>query len=89
MNEAEIHHTENVQQHLKQVELLLHRHALLETVVHRQEMPREERHALVDTLLHKQHLAALQRKLDGLHPADIAYILEALPIEQRLQVWEL
>ncbi len=85
----ENHYTENVQSHLKQVELLLHKHALLEEVVHKQEMPRPDRHALVDTLLHKQHLAELRRKLDSLHSADIAYILESLPIEQRLLVWDL
>jgi len=86
---SENHHTENVQEHLKQVELLLHKHALVETIAHKQELAREDRHVLVDTLLHKQHLAELQRKLDELHPADIAYILEALPIEQRLLVWDL
>src|SRR4030067_3432412 len=83
------HYTENVQHHLKEVESLLHKRALVEEVVHRQEIPREDRHVLVDTLLHKQHLAELHRKLDSLHPADIAYILEALPIEQRLLVWDL
>lgn len=83
------HYTENVQDHLKEVESLLHKHALVEEVVHKQELPREDRHALLDTLLHKQHLAELQSKLDSLHPADIAYILEALPIEQRLLVWNL
>lgn len=83
------HHTENVQDHLKQVESLLHKHALLEEVAHRQVIPREDRHAVVDSLLHKQHLAELHRKLDTLHPADIAYILEALPIDQRLLVWGL
>jgi magnesium transporter len=83
------HYTENVQDHLKQVESLLHKHALLEEVAHRQIMPREDRHAVVDSLLHKQHLAELRRKLDTLHPADIAYILEALPIDQRLLVWDL
>src|SRR5450759_4278726 len=67
------HYTENVQDNLKQVESLLH----------------EDRHALVDTLVHKQHIAELRRKLNSLHPADIAYILEALPIEQRLLVWDL
>src|SRR4030067_2749218 len=85
----ESHYTENVQDHLKEVESLLHKHALVEEVVHRQEIPREDRHVLVDTMLHKQHLAELHRKLDSLHPADIAYILEALPIEQRLLVWDL
>src|SRR3989338_8117480 len=85
----ESHYTENVQDHLKQVESLLHKHALVEEVVRKQEIPREDRHALVDTLLHKQHLAELRSKLDDLHPADIAYILEALPIEQRLLLWDL
>ena len=85
----EHHITDNVQSHLKQVESLLHKHALLEAVAHRQAMPREDRHTLVDTLVHKQHLAELRHKLDSLHPADIAYILEALPIEQRLLVWDL
>jgi len=85
----ESHYTENVQDHLKQVESLLHKHALLEAVIHRQELPRNDRHDLLDTLVHKQHIAELKRLLDSLHPADIAYILEALPIEQRLLVWEL
>ena len=83
------HYTENVQDHLREVESLLHKHALVEEVVHKQELPREDRHTLLDTLLHKQHLAELRHKLDGMHPADIAYILEALPIEQRLLVWDL
>ena len=87
--DQEHHYTENVQEHLKQVEALLHKHALLEEVIHRQELPREDRHALVDTLVHKQHLAELRAKLESLHPADIAFILEALPIEQRLLVWDL
>jgi magnesium transporter len=83
------HYSDNVQDNLKQVESLLNKHALLEEVIHRQELPREDRHALVDTLVHKQHLAELRTKLDSMHPADIAYILEALPIEQRLLVWDL
>jgi magnesium transporter len=45
-----------VQDNLKQVESLLRKHALLEEVIHRQELPRKDRHALVDTLVHKQHL---------------------------------
>ena len=36
-----------------------------------------------------QILAELQRKLDELHPADVAHILEALPLEERLTVWQL
>jgi magnesium transporter len=74
---------------LQQVQRLIDKQALVEAVAHQQEMPRAERHALVDTLLHKRHLAELREKLGGLHSADIAYILEALPIEQRLLVWDL
>lgn len=33
--------------------------------------------------------AELRAKLDRLHAADIAYILEALPLEERLAVWDL
>jgi len=82
------HQTENVQDHLQQVQHLLEKQALVETVTHRQELPRDERHELLDKMLHKRHLAELREKLDELHSADIAYILEALPIEQRLMVWD-
>jgi magnesium transporter len=44
----------------------------------------------VQALLREQQPpAVLRAKLDALHPADIAYILEALPPEERLQVWDL
>jgi magnesium transporter len=33
--------------------------------------------------------AELRARLDTLHPADIAYLLEALPLEERLAVWNL
>src|SRR5512146_2302814 len=77
---------EDLKENLREVQELLHRHALVEGLVGRQEMPR---HALVEQLVHKQHLAELRAKLENLHPADIAYILEALPLEERLVVWEL
>jgi magnesium transporter len=86
---TEHHYTDNVQDHLQQVQHLLEKQALVENVTHNQALPRNERYQLLDTLLHKQHLAKLREKLDDFHPADIAYILEALPIEQRLMVWGL
>ena len=49
-------------------------------------MPKQ---GLVEQLVHKQHLAELRAKLDALHAADIAYLLDALPLDQRLQVWDL
>ena len=36
-----------------------------------------------------QMLADLRARLDRLHPADIAVVLEALPLEERLIAWDL
>jgi magnesium transporter len=38
---------------------------------------------------HKAKTAELRARLDALHPADVAYLLEALPLEERLAVWNL
>ena len=48
-----------------------------------------ERHGPVEQLMHSQQLAELRGRLDRLHAADIAFILEALPVEDRLVVWDL
>jgi magnesium transporter len=77
---------ESLQESLQQVIALLNKHKLIEGLVHKQDMPKQ---ALVETIVHRQNLAELQKKLDVLHPADVAYILEALPLDQRLDVWEL
>lgn len=77
---------ESLQDRLAQVVELLHRHKLVEDLTHRQE---GQHHDLVENLVHRQNLAELQRKLDELHPADIAHILESLPLEDRLTVWQL
>ena len=77
---------EDLQQDLDRVRELLRRHRLVESVVERQPGPRQD---LVESLVHKQHLAELRGALDEMHPADVAYILEALPINERLTVWEL
>ncbi|HEX7954300.1 MAG TPA: magnesium transporter, partial [Burkholderiales bacterium] len=78
--------TQGVHEALDQVRGLLQKHRLVEDMVHKQDMPR---HELVESLVHKQNLAELQNKLDKLHPADVAYILEALPLDERLVVWDL
>lgn len=77
---------DNLETHLAQVQTLLARMQLVEELAHRQEGPRQD---LVEDLVHKQNLAELQHRLDELHPADVAYILEALPLDERLLVWDL
>lgn len=42
-----------------------------------------------DALRRVRNLEAISALLDPLHPADVAYILEALPRAQRLVVWDL
>ena len=77
---------DDVQPHLREVQRLLARHKLVESLVSRQEMPRQN---LVENLVHRQHLSEVERLLEHMHPADIAYILEALPQDERLIVWSL
>ncbi|MCP8464813.1 magnesium transporter [Pseudomonas sp. ZM23] len=77
---------ESLQDRLNQVVDLLHKHKLVEDLTHRQE---GQHHDLVENLVHRQNLAELQRKLEELHPADIAHILESLPLDDRLTVWQL
>ena len=45
-------------------------------------------HELIEAVLHKQHKGRLQDKFAQLHPADIAYILESLPLDQRQIAWD-
>lgn len=77
---------ESLQDRLAQVVELLHRHKVVEDLTHRQE---GQHHGRVENLVHRQNLAELQRKLDELHSADVAHILEALPLDDRLTVWQL
>jgi magnesium transporter len=64
---------ESVQESLQQVQALLGQEPFAE--------PKDRAAA-------RRHLGELQSLLETLHPADVAYILEALPREQRLIVWE-
>jgi magnesium transporter len=82
----EIKPQESVQESLQQVIALLAKHRVVEHLVHHQAM---RRHELVESLVHKQNVTELQRKLEALHPADVAFILEALPLGDRLDVWHL
>jgi len=85
---------ERVQDALAEITALLRRHRLVEGLVHEQleHAPVGEggdRNGLVESLVTRQNKAELQRRLDRLHPADIAYVLEALPLDERLYIWEL
>jgi magnesium transporter len=77
---------DELQQNLRDVQELLLRQKMAEDLVHRQDAPTLTQ---VDQLVQKPHLSELRARLDSLHPADVAYILDALPLEERLGVWGL
>ena len=80
---------DDAQRALERVESLLRRADRVEAVTHRQLHGEDEsRHKLVAALTHRQHEVELERELDRLHPADIAYLIEALPTDHRLVVWQ-
>ena len=79
---------EDAQEALEHVQELLRRQHLVEELVHRQEAG-DTRAPLVEALVHRQHDAELGALLEDLHPADIAFILESLPKEDRQAVWQL
>jgi magnesium transporter len=77
---------EDLQEDLHDVQTLLERQRMVESVAERQAGGDEDANeAPVDG----QHEAELRAKLDSMHPADVAYLLEALPLEDRLTLWDL
>ncbi|HEY9097464.1 MAG TPA: magnesium transporter [Thiobacillus sp.] len=77
---------DNLENSLEQIQMLLATMRQVEEYVLRQGGMRED---LTNNREHVQQLAELQRRLDELHPADIAYILESLPLNERRLVWGL
>jgi magnesium transporter len=90
---------EEAQRALVRVQALLERQRRVESLVQREQSNREQSHreqataaddkkALVEQLVHRQHLSELKSIIDRLHPADVAYVLEALPRDDRMVVWD-
>lgn len=71
---------------LREVTTLLDRQALVNQLVARTDT---RKHALVQALVERQHAAELEKKLNSLHPADAAFVLESLRHEQRIAAWRL
>lgn len=76
---------ESLQESLQQVISLLDKHGLEETAYRQEALPLPS----VDLMAHELNLTELQVRLDSLHSADVAYILESLPLDQRLLVWDM
>jgi magnesium transporter len=71
-------------QALEDVTRLLEKHRVLTTFTHRQEGPKRD---LLEQLQQRQNLTELQARVNPLHPADLAHVLERLTPEERLLIW--
>ncbi len=80
------HSQDKLNEHIQLVRDLLNKQKLIETMVDQHESRNRD---VVQSLVHRQHLAELDSKLQRLHTADIAHILDILPIEDRLRIWDL
>src|SRR5262245_30802418 len=74
-----------LQQTLDNITRLLDKHRVLETLASRQEGPKRD---LLENLQHRQNLAELRKRVRATHGADLAFVLEALPPDDRRTVWE-
>src|SRR5690606_13453393 len=77
---------EDLHAQLQRIIYLLRKYKLVEGFVNLQKTTNQE---VAESPIQKQNLEELKQLLDKLHPADIAYILEALPLEERLIIWNL
>ncbi len=71
---------------LEQIDLLLGKENLTENIRDTEDL---KKYNLINNLTNKENLKSLNNLLSHLHSSDIADILEALPLERRLAVWEL
>ena len=75
---------------LERIQELLHDHPILADLSGREESRDQAQLGdLIEQLIGRYDLAAIRETLDPLHPADVAFVLEALPRNERLVVFEL
>jgi magnesium transporter len=71
---------------LEKIDFLLGKQNEVENMVDTED---SAKHKLIKNLANKENLKSLKNLLNNLHPSDAADILEALPIDRRLAIWEL
>src|SRR5690349_8146041 len=79
-------HHRHLEQARDQLSALLSRQAVERELVERSPQPS---HDVVAQLVVRQQQAALEQRLRGLHPADIAFVLESLEPAGRAGAWAL
>lgn len=79
---------EDAQQALQKLQGILKRQEVVEALAHRQ-FEDDERSNLLEGMVHRQHENEIRAIINNLHPSDIAFILESLPVNERQAVWQL
>jgi len=79
------HHT-SLEATLREIQALMERQEVVSQLVAREHTGKQE---LVQALVARQQAVELETKLNRLHPADAAFVLESLPAEQRDAAWQL
>jgi magnesium transporter len=74
----------NVHQTFDDISELLEHHRALEALAQRQDVTGR---GVAAQLQQRQNVVELRRRLRGLHPADVAFVLEGLAPDDRLQIW--
>ncbi|NGM88550.1 magnesium transporter [Parapusillimonas sp. SGNA-6] len=79
---------EDAQSALQRLQAILKRQEVVEALA-RREYEDDDRSNLLEGLLHRQHENEIRAIINDLHPSDIAFILESLPVQERQAVWQL
>ncbi len=85
VQDATEHHT-SLEATLSEIQALMERQELVSQLVAREHTDKQD---LVQSLVARQHAVELETKLNRLHPADAAFVLESLPAAQRDAAWGL
>jgi magnesium transporter len=75
---------ESLEHNLAQIKELLEKQRLVKNLVHQQQQSHGD---IVESLVQRQHSVELKTRLQKLHYADIADLLEALPLDDRQMIW--
>ncbi len=79
------HHT-SLEATLREIMQMMARQEVVTQLVAREKTNKKD---LVQSLVARQHAVELETRLNRLHPADAAFVLESLPVEQRDTAWQL
>lgn len=81
---------EDAQLALQELQAILKRQEVVDALAQRQRDTEDEDGSnLLEGMLQRQHEDEIRQIINSLHPADIAFILESLPVQERQAVWQL